>query len=56
MLNGNTLEHRGRVYVINGDILLLSQTALKDLGIIPTKFSRIGEFLGIEQQGTFFYL
>ena len=39
------------VYLIEGDIFLLSQTALKDLGVIPTTFPRIGEFGGIEQQG-----
>ena len=51
MLTWNTLVHRGKVYVIEGDIFLLSQTALKDLGVIPTTFPRIGEFGGIEQQG-----
>ena len=39
------------MYVIKGDIFLLSQTALKDLVVIPTTFPRIGEFGGIEQQG-----
>jgi hypothetical protein len=39
------------VYVIEGDIFLLSHTALKDLGVIPTNFPRIGEFGGIAQQG-----
>ena len=33
------------------DIFLLSQRALKDLGVIPTTFPRIGEFGGKEQQG-----
>jgi hypothetical protein len=50
-LMGNTLVHRGIVHVIEGDIFLLSQTALKDLGVIPTTFPRIGEFGGIGQQG-----
>ena len=50
-LTGNTLIHRGMVYVIAGDIFLLLQTWLKDLGVIPTTFPRIGEFEGIEQQG-----
>jgi hypothetical protein len=50
-LTGNTLIHIGMVYVIKGDICLLSHTALKDLGVIPTNFPRIGEFGGIAQQG-----
>jgi hypothetical protein len=41
----------GMVYVIEGDIFLLSHTVLKDLGVISTTFPRIGEFGGIEQQG-----
>ena len=47
MLTGNNLIHRGMVYVIEGDIFLLSQTVLKDLGVIPTTFPRIGELGGI---------
>ena len=43
--------HRVMVYVIMGDIVLLSQTALKDLGVIPKTFPTIGEFGGEEQQG-----
>ena len=43
-LTGNTLVHRGMVYVVEGDIFLLLQTVLKDLGVIPTTFPRIGEF------------
>ena len=43
--------HRGMVHVIMGDIVLLSQTALKDLGVIPKTFPTIGEFGGEEQQG-----
>ena len=39
------------VYVIEGDIILLSQTALKDLGVITKTFPMIGEFGGEEQQG-----
>ena len=50
-MTGKTLVHRGMVYVIEGDIFLLSQTALKDLGVIPAMFPRIGEFGGIEKQG-----
>ena len=39
------------VYVIEGDICLLSKTALKDLGVIPKTFPMIGEFGGEEQHG-----
>ena len=46
-LSGNTLIQRGMVYVIEGDIFLLSQAALKHLGVIPNTFPRIGEFGGI---------
>ena len=35
VMTGTTLVHRGMVYMIEGDIFLLSQTALKDLGVIP---------------------
>ena len=45
-----TLVHRGMVYVIEEDIVLLSQTALKDLGVILKTFIMIGEFGGEEQQ------
>ena len=31
---GKTMVHRGMVYVIEGDVILLSQTALGDLGVI----------------------
>jgi hypothetical protein len=51
VMTGKTLAHRGMVYVIKGDIFLLSQTALTDLGVIPPTFPRIGEFGGIEHQG-----
>ena len=37
--------------MIERDIFLLSQTALKDLGVIPATVPRIGEFGGIEKQG-----
>ena len=50
-MTGKTMVHRGMVYVIEGDIFLLAQTALKDLGVIPAMFPRIGEFGGIEKQG-----
>ena len=39
------------VYVIEGDICLLSKTALKYLGVIPKTFPMIGEFGGEEQGG-----
>ena len=45
-VTGNTLGHRGKVYVIDGDIFRLSQTELKDLGVIPTTFPSIDEFGG----------
>ena len=51
VLTGHTLVHRGMVYVIEGDIFILSQMALKDLRFIPATFPRICEFGGIEQQG-----
>ena len=47
-VTGKTLVHRGMVYVIEGDIILLSQTAL---GVIPKTSPMIGEFGGEEQQG-----
>ena len=34
VVTGKMLVHRGMVYVIEGDIVLLSQTALKDLDVI----------------------
>ena len=45
-VTSKTLVHRGMVYVIEGDIILLSQTALKDLGVIPKTFPIIGKFGG----------
>ena len=49
--SGRTLVYRGMVYVIEGDIVLLSQAALKDLGVIPQSFPSIGECGGVEQIG-----
>ena len=46
-----TLVHRGMIYVIEGDIVLISKAALKDLGAIPRNFPMIGEFGGVEQIG-----
>ena len=43
--------HRGIIYVIEGDIVLLSQAELKDLGVIPQSFPMIGEFGGVKQIG-----
>ena len=40
VMTGKNLLHRGMVYVIEGDIFLLLQTALKDLGVIP--WSNVG--------------
>ena len=49
--SGRTLVHRGMIYVIEGDIVLLSQAALKDLGVISQTFLMIGEFGGIKEIG-----
>ena len=46
-----TLVHKGMVYKIKWDITLLSQTALKDLVVIPKTFPMILEFGGKKQQG-----
>ena len=45
----NVLLHRGMVYVVKGDIMLLSESALMDLGIIPRDFPRVGQFGGNKQ-------
>ena len=37
------------IYVIEGDIVLLLQAALKDLSVIPWNFPTIGELGGVEQ-------
>ena len=50
-VTGKTLVHRGMVYVIEGDIFLLSASALKDLEVMPKTFPMIGEFGGEEQRG-----
>jgi hypothetical protein len=47
-LSGRTLVHRGMVFKIEGDIVLLSQAALKDHGVIPQSFPTIGEFGGVD--------
>jgi hypothetical protein len=41
-----TLYHRGMVYVVKGSIMLLSETALRDLGVIPDTFPQLGQFGG----------
>ena len=46
VLTGETFLHRGMVYVVKGSIMLLSETALRDLGIIPDTFPQIGQFGG----------
>ena len=38
------MVHRGMVYMIEGDVILLTQTALRDLGVIPREFPLIGQF------------
>ena len=48
-ITNDTLLHRGMVYVVKGDILLLSETALIDLGIIPENFPQVGQFGGYKQ-------
>ena len=50
-VTGKMLVHRGMVYVIEGDIVLLSKAALKDLGLIPQSFPTIGEFGEVQQIG-----
>ena len=50
-VTGKMLVHRGMVFVIEEATVLLSQTTLKDLGVIPQTFPMIVEFGGIEQQG-----
>jgi hypothetical protein len=42
---GVMLETEAMVYVIEGDICLLSRKTLKALGCLPDGFPRIGEFL-----------
>jgi hypothetical protein len=39
------------VYVVKGDTVLLSQTALIDLGVIPQTFPQIGQFGGNVETG-----
>jgi len=34
------------VYVVKGDTMLLSETAVKDLGIFPRNLPQIGQFWG----------
>ena len=46
---GRTLLHRGLVYVVVGSVILLSEAALKDLGVIPQSFPEIGAFGGNEE-------
>ena len=50
-ITGRTMVNRSMVYVIEGDIILLSQTALRDLGVISKEFPRIGQFKGTVQKG-----
>ena len=43
---GREMIHKGMVYVIPGDIALISDRALQDLGTLPKEFSIIGQFGG----------
>ena len=43
---GREMIHKGMVYVIPGDITLISDKALQDLGILPKEFPVIGQFGG----------
>ena len=45
-----TAETRAMVYVIEGDIVLVSRSVLEKLGCIPKKFPRVGEFLYYEDK------
>ena len=39
------VESRTMVYVIEGDIILVSRAVLETLGCIPKSFPKVGEFL-----------
>ena len=44
-LTAESVETRAMVYVIDGDIVLVSRSVLEKLGCIPKHFHRLGEFL-----------
>ena len=44
-LTAESVETRAMVYVIQGDIVLVSRSVLEMLGCIPKPFPRVGEFL-----------
>ena len=50
-LSGNFLLHREIVYLVEGDIIFLSETELKDLEIIPKNFPQVGQFGGTIETG-----
>ena len=44
-MTGEVVESRSMVYVIEGNIVLVSRAVLETLGCIPKTFPRVGEFL-----------
>ena len=44
-ITGEVVESRSMVYVIEGNIVLVSRAVLETLGCIPKTFPRVGEFL-----------
>ena len=44
------VETMAIVYVIEGDIVLVSRSVLEKLGCIPKHFPRVGEFLDYEDK------
>merc|ERR1711888_40007 len=44
-MTGEVVESRSMVYVVEGDIVLVSRAALETLGCIQKTFPRVGEFL-----------
>ena len=49
-LSAEVVETRAMVYVIEGDIVLVSRSVLEKLGCIPKHFPRVGEFLDYEDK------
>ena len=41
---GKVVESKSMVYVIEGNIVLISRAVLEILGCIPKQFPRVGEF------------
>ena len=50
-VTGRTMVHRGMVYMIEGDIILLLTNSSEDLGVISKTFPKIAEFKVEELQG-----